>query len=72
MRGLIELMKTAEDERVRSVCLVAVLDRSGVKPTDYDSAQDPVQPGWDLGRLSAQERPQLREILEKAVGKGKT
>jgi hypothetical protein len=30
MYGLIELAKNAEDERVRSVCLVAVLDRAGV------------------------------------------
>jgi hypothetical protein len=28
VRGLIELAKTAEDERVRSVCLMAVLDRA--------------------------------------------
>ena len=39
MRGLIELAKTAEDERVRSVCLVAVLDRAGVRPIDYDEGK---------------------------------
>src|SRR5580700_12215642 len=33
MRELIHLAKTAEDERVRSVCLIAVLDRAGVRPT---------------------------------------
>ena len=34
MRELIDLAKTAEDERVRSVCLIAVLDRAGVRPID--------------------------------------
>ena len=34
MRGLVELAKTAEDERVRSVCLIAVLDRAGIKPIE--------------------------------------
>jgi hypothetical protein len=36
MRALIQLAKTAEDERVKSVCIVAVLDRAGVKPIDFD------------------------------------
>jgi hypothetical protein len=36
MRELIELAKTAEDERVRAVCLVAVLDRGGLRPVDQD------------------------------------
>jgi hypothetical protein len=35
MRGLVDLAKTAEDERVRSVCLIAVLDRAGVRLIDY-------------------------------------
>jgi len=34
MRGHAELANNAEDERVRSVCLVAVLDRAGVRPID--------------------------------------
>jgi hypothetical protein len=36
MRGLIELAKNAEGERVRSVCIIAVLDRAGVRPIDFD------------------------------------
>ena len=40
MRELIDLAKTAADERVRSVCLIAVLDRAGVKPIDYDPAEE--------------------------------
>lgn len=40
MRGLIELANTAEDERVRSVCLVAVLDRAGIRGMDYDPKED--------------------------------
>jgi hypothetical protein len=34
MQELIRLATNAEDERVRSVCLIAVLDRAGVKPID--------------------------------------
>jgi hypothetical protein len=34
MRGLVELANTAEDERVRSVCIIAVLDRAGIKPIE--------------------------------------
>ena len=34
MRELIKLATTAEDERVRSVCVIAVLDRAGVKPIE--------------------------------------
>jgi hypothetical protein len=49
----------------------AVLDRSGVKPIDYDPAQDQTQPTWDPGKLTAEERQQLRGILEKALGRGK-
>jgi hypothetical protein len=37
MRRLIELMDT-EDERVAHMTTVAVLDRSGVKPINYDPA----------------------------------
>jgi hypothetical protein len=40
MRELIELARTAEDERVRSVCLVAVLDRAGIRGIDYDPKED--------------------------------
>lgn len=39
MRGLIELAKTAEDERVRAVSPVAVLDRAGLKRCDFDPAE---------------------------------
>ena len=36
MQGLIEDADNAEDERVRSVCRLAVLDRAGIRPTDFD------------------------------------
>jgi len=62
---------TAQDERVASVCLVAGLDRAGVKPLDYDPAQDVTPPAWDPGALTPAERQQLRTILEKALRKGK-
>lgn len=40
MRDLVELSRTAKDERVRSLCLVAVLDRASVKPIDYDPDEE--------------------------------
>jgi hypothetical protein len=40
MRGLAELAKNAEDERVRAVSLMAVLDRAGLKPIDFDPSED--------------------------------
>jgi hypothetical protein len=70
MRRLIELMD-AEDERVSYMATVAVLDRSGVKPIDYDPGQDQPTPSWDPGKLTAEERGQLKALLEKAVARGK-
>jgi hypothetical protein len=51
MRELIELAKTAEDERVRSVCLVAVLDRAGIRGYDHDPKAD----GAELINMSDEE-----------------
>jgi hypothetical protein len=36
MQELIRLALSAQDERVRSVCAVAVLDRAGIRPVDFD------------------------------------
>jgi hypothetical protein len=70
MRRLIELMH-AEDERVSYMATTAVLDRSGVKPIDYDPAQDVTPPSWDPGALTDEERENLKAMLRKMVGKGK-
>jgi hypothetical protein len=69
MRQLVTLARTAEDERVRAVCLVAVLDRAGVRPIDYDPTQDQPQPSWDPGVLTDEEPEQLKAMLEKMIGK---
>ena len=70
MRRLIELTE-AEDERVSYMATVAVLDRSGVKPIDYDPAEDQPQPSWDPGALDPEEREQLKALLTKAIEKSK-
>ena len=70
MRRLIELMN-AEDERVSYMVTTAVLDRSGVKPIDYDPAQDQVQPTWDSGVLTPEEREEFKALLAKMVRKAK-
>jgi hypothetical protein len=69
-RAIVELaLDPKVDERVRSVCLVAGLDRAGVKPMDYDPAQDQVQPTWDPGSLDPEEREQFKALLAKMVKK---
>jgi len=70
MRRLIELMN-AEDERVSYMATTAVLDRSGVKPIDYDPAEDQPQPSWDPGALDPKERENLKAYLVKMVRKAK-
>jgi hypothetical protein len=48
MQVLIDLAKDpAADERVRSVCAVAVLDRGGVMPIDKPEAEPDQRPAFD-------------------------
>jgi hypothetical protein len=65
MAELINLALTAEDERVKSVCLIACLDRAGLRATDYDPAKDDERPAFDASALTAEERAQMRELLAK-------
>jgi hypothetical protein len=41
---LVDLALNSEDERIRFGCLVAALDRAGVKPFDFDPKTDGDQP----------------------------
>jgi hypothetical protein len=52
---------------VRSVLVVAGLDRAGVKPIDYNPAQDVTPPTWDPGALTPEEREDLKAYLVKMV-----
>src|SRR5215472_17942677 len=70
MARLIELALHADDERVASVCGVAVLDRAGIRPTDYNPSEDQSQqPSWDPGALTDEERENLKVYLVKMVRK---
>jgi hypothetical protein len=51
MRRLVELM-AAEDERVAYMSAVAILDRAGVKPMDYD----PGEAARELSSIPLEER----------------
>ncbi len=63
MWGLVNLACSAEDERVRSVSLIAVLDRAGIKPMDYDPDEEMRQ----MHKLPLEERKQrLRELIDQA------
>jgi hypothetical protein len=69
MAGLIDLAKNAVDERVRSVCLIAVLDRAGVRPIDYDPAEDAAarQPKFDPALYSPEQLAQIEQTLRMIV-----
>jgi hypothetical protein len=64
MYGLIELACEAEDERVRSVCLTAVLDRGGVKPIDFDPNEET---NAMSGASIAERKARLAELMERAA-----
>ncbi len=64
MSELITLALTAQDERVKSVCLIACLDRAGLRPIDHDPTDKPKAP-LDVSKLSPEERDQLRGFLDK-------
>ena len=55
MLGLIDLARNAEDERVRSVCLIAVLDRAGVRPIDKPEPEPEQRQKFDPRRYSAED-----------------
>jgi hypothetical protein len=64
MQDLVDLSHDAEDERVRSVWLVAVLDRAGVKPIDFDPNEDKASgPKFDPRNYT----PQELDIIETAL-----
>jgi len=65
MRELIDLAKTAADERVRSVCLIAVLDRAGVRPIDFDPAQEQAKkaPPFDPALYTSDELRQMQAAM---------
>ena len=62
MKRLIELMD-AQDERVAYMAAVAVLDRAGVRPKEYD----PREEQQAFARMSLEERKaRLRELMGQA------
>jgi hypothetical protein len=63
MKRLIELMETAEDERVAFMACTAILDRAGVKPKEYD----PREEQQAFAGMSLEERKaRLRELIGQA------
>jgi hypothetical protein len=65
---LIHLALTAEDERVKSVCLIACLGNAGIKPQEYDpNADKPDGPTLNVDALTAEQRAQLRYLLQQAA-----
>lgn len=68
MRELIKLATTAEDERVRSVCVIAVLDRAGIKPIEAEVMLDQLKSeqkgsGFNPADYSIEELNQIEGAL---------
>jgi len=64
MRKLIDLVQTSEDDRVASVCAIAVLDRAGVKPIDFDpNKEKDERPKFNPRDYS----PQELDVIEAAL-----
>ena len=64
MQELITLALHAEDERVRSVCAVAVLDRAGVRPIDFDPAEEADRADFDPRDYSSDELDVIEAALK--------
>jgi hypothetical protein len=66
MKVLIELALSPEaDERVRSVCAVAVLDRAGVRPIDKPEEEKPGQgPAFDPEKYTREELAVIKLALQ--------
>ena len=65
MKVLIDLAADPEaDQRVRSVCAVAVLDRAGIRPIDKpEPDQEPRRPRLDTSKYSLEELKFIGEAL---------
>jgi hypothetical protein len=63
MEGLIDLARNAEDERVRSVCLIAVLDRAGVRPIEKPEDEPGKAMPFDPRAYSSEELETLEAAL---------
>jgi hypothetical protein len=70
MERLIELARSSADDRVASVCAMAVLDRAGVKPIEYDPNEGKGE-GFDFNPrdYSPAEINQIEAALRLMVGK---
>jgi hypothetical protein len=75
MQVLIDLAKNeSADERVRAVCAVAELDRGGVRPIDFDPAEElknARKPAFNPADFSMDERAQIEATLRLIVDRKK-
>jgi hypothetical protein len=63
MLGLIDLAKNAEDERVRSVCQMAVLDRAGIRPIDKPEPENADRPAFEPRNYTRQDLAVIEAAL---------
>jgi len=64
MYGLVELACNAEDERVRMMSMMAVLDRGGIMPSAYD-------PQEDIGDINSMPLAEKRERLKLLIARAR-
>ncbi len=71
MKVLIDLASdSAADERVRSVCAMAVLDRGGVKPIDRPEAEPDQRPAFDPRAFNERDLAVIEAALKLMVQGG--
>jgi hypothetical protein len=69
MNEMIQLALTAEDERVKSVCGFAVLDRAGIRPIDFDPSEEKSKPKFSARDYSAEELDLIEAALRVIIAK---
>jgi hypothetical protein len=68
MERLVELARSSADDRVASVCAMAVLDRAGIRPIDFDPAEEKRSaPRFNAKDFSDEELQQIEAALRLIV-----
>src|SRR4029077_7262289 len=63
---LVDLALNCPDEKVRAGCLIAALDRAGVRPMDFDvKAEEPMRrPPFDPSLYTTDELRQMQAVMQ--------
>ena len=70
--GLIALARTTEDDRVKSVCMIAVLDRAGIRPIDKPEDDGSGKPAFDPRQFNERDLAVIELALRLMLQGGST